>query len=239
MSENNLTFIEHFEILRGKIISSLIFIVLATFVSFFLADGVINYLKNVPHALELSWNVFSPWDTIRIYVLFTIGIAIFLAIPFMFFQIWSFVSSSLHSNEKLATFIYVPTSVILLYLGFIFSYYIILPLVFNFSQILGERIGTTEAIGIIQYFSFVFYLVIPITVLFQFPVLIMFLTRLGIINHTILKKARKVSYFIMVIISVIISPPDILTDLLITIPLIGLYELSIILSALVQKSLKK
>ncbi|QED46997.1 twin-arginine translocase subunit TatC [Cytobacillus dafuensis] len=88
-----------------------------------------------------------------------------------------------------------------------------LPSLLNFTTGVNEKIGMVQAYGALEYFRFVFNTVIPVTVLFQMPLVILLLTRLNIINPFILRKSRIIAYFILIIISVIISPPDLISDL--------------------------
>ena len=86
-----------------------------------------------------------------------------------------------------------------------------------------------------KYFRFMINLILPFGILFEMPLVVMFLTRLGIINPTVLKKSRKISYFVLVIISILITPPDIISDILVIVPLLVLYEVSVQLSNMVYR----
>jgi sec-independent protein translocase protein TatC len=86
-----------------------------------------------------------------------------------------------------------------------------------------------------KYFRFMINLILPFGILFEMPLVVMFLTRLGIINPAVLKKSRKISYFVLVIISILITPPDIISDILVIVPLLVLYEVSVQLSNMVYR----
>jgi sec-independent protein translocase protein TatC len=91
-----------------------------------------------------------------------------------------------------------------------------------------------------RYFSFIMNMTLPFGVLFELPVVVMFLTSLGIINPFVLTKIRKYAYFVLIIIAVVITPPDFMSDFVVTLPLLLLYEISINLSKFVyRKRLKK
>ncbi|WP_017729401.1 twin-arginine translocase subunit TatC, partial [Halalkalibacterium ligniniphilum] len=90
-----------------------------------------------------------------------------------------------------------------------------------------------------RYFRFMFYMTVPLAFLFQLPAIILFLTRLGIINPNQLVKARKYAYFVLIVLSVLITPADFLSDLMVMIPLLMLYELSVTLSRFVYRKNKE
>jgi len=105
---------------------------------------------------------------------------------------------------------------------------------------INESIGAIETYGMKQYFSFMFNLLIPVGIVFELPVVILFLTKLGIVTPSKLRKMRKVAYFILVVVGVSISPPDFVSDILIIIPLLLLFEISIWVSSVsVKRKLAK
>jgi sec-independent protein translocase protein TatC len=89
--------------------------------------------------------------------------------------------------------------------------------------------------GAAQYFTFMFNIIIPMSLLFELPVVVMFLTKLRILNPQRLKKMRRLAYLILIIIATMVTPPDFISDILVSVPLIGLYEVSIALSARVYR----
>ena len=133
---------------------------------------------------------------------------------------------------------FIPFAFFLFLAGISFSYYLLFPLMLNFMSNINESIGATETYGMNQYFTFMFNLLIPVGIVFELPVIILFLTRLGIVTPDKLRKMRKVAYFILVVVGVMISPPDFVSDVLIIIPLLLLFEISIALSAWSLKRMK-
>lgn len=101
--------------------------------------------------------------------------------------------------------------------------------------VMTASLQANEMFGITQYFSFMFSIVLPFGIIFELPILVMFLTRLRIVNPIRLAKMRKISYFILVVIAITITPPKIISDFLVTIPLLLLYEFSIWLSKGIYK----
>ncbi len=97
----------------------------------------------------------------------------------------------------------------------------------------------TEQYGINEYFTFLFKLTIPFGFLFQLPVVVMFLTRLGIVTPAYLRKIRKIAYFVLLVIAGFITPPELLSHVMVTLPLFLLYEISIIISRISYKKVLK
>lgn len=104
---------------------------------------------------------------------------------------------------------------------------------------MATQLGAQEMYGMVSYFGFLFSLVIPFGFLFQMPILVLFLTRLGIISPVLLRKIRKYAYFALFVLAALITPPEILSHLFVTIPLIVLYEISVWLSHITYKRVQK
>ena len=127
---------------------------------------------------------------------------------------------------------------VLFLIGISFGYLILFPMVLSFMNQMAaadfNAMYTAE-----KYFTFMIHMTVPFGLLFEMPAVVMFLTRLGILNPHRLAKARKLAYFLLVIVAVTITPPDILSDLVVTVPLFLLYEISIAISKVVyRKQLK-
>src|SRR5690606_9204550 len=123
-----------------------------------------------------------------------------------------------------------PYSFLLFIAGLLFSYYILFPNLMKFMMNLSERLNIQQTIGINEYFSFLFKLVIPFGFIFQLPVVMLFLARLGILNPALMVKFRKYSYFVLFVFAVLLSPPDLVSYILFSIPLFVLYEFSIVIA---------
>ncbi|TCS79564.1 twin-arginine translocase subunit TatC [Tepidibacillus fermentans] len=230
-----MTVIGHLEELRKRIIWTIIFFVISLIVGFVLADPVIRYFTHDLNAKNITWNVFRLSDALRVYMQFAFAIGITLSLPFALFQVWRFISPGLTKREKKATIWFIPTAFILFLLGVSFAYFILFPMVVTFLSNLSKQLGVVEVYGISQYFSFMLNIVLPFGLLFELPVVVLFLTRLGIVTPKLLIRIRKIAYFILVIVAVTLTPPEPMSDILVSIPLILLYEVSIFLSKLASK----
>ena len=230
MEQKEMSVYDHIGELRRRIIITLIFFSFALVGGFFLATPLITFLQNAPTAQDLPMNAFKLTDPIRIYMTFAFASALLLVFPVILYQIWAFISPGLQERERKATLAYIPVAFFLFLLGLSFSYFILFPFMVQFMGSIAEQLNITEQYGINEYFTFLFQVTIPFGILFQFPVVIMFLTRLGIVTPDLLRKIRKIAYFVLLVIAGFITPPELVSHLMVTVPLLLLYEFSILVS---------
>ncbi len=239
MTEKEMSVYDHIGELRKRLIYIVVFFFLAMVGGFFLAEPIIVYLQQADEAKELTMNSFRPADPIKIYMQFAFIIAFVITSPIILYQLWAFISPGLYEKERKVTLSYIPISVFLFLLGISFSYFILFPFVFDFMGRLAARLDINQVIGINEYFQFLFQLTLPFGLLFQMPVVIMFLTRLGIVTPMFLVKVRKYAYFVLLVIGAFITPPELLSHMMVTLPLFGLYEISILVSKGAYRKAKK
>ncbi|MER2260531.1 MAG: twin-arginine translocase subunit TatC [Psychrobacillus sp.] len=229
--EPELTLVEHLAELRKRLIIIATTFILSLAVGFWFAPKTLNFLKQQPTASHVEWNIFGYTDGLLIYVKCALVLAILVTLPIAMHQIWLFVRPGLLDKEARGTIYFIPVSFFLFLAGISFSYFILFPLMLDFMSNINESIGATETYGMQQYFTFMFNLIIPVGIVFELPVIILFLTKLGIITPDRLRKMRKVSYFVLVVVGVSITPPDFISDFIIIIPLLLLFEISILVSS--------
>jgi sec-independent protein translocase protein TatC len=230
MNDKEMSVYEHLGELRKRLIIVLVFFGIALIGSFFFVEPIILYLQHTDEAKELTMNAFRLTDPIKIYFQFAFVIAFILTAPVLLYQIWAFVSPGLYEKERKVTLSYIPLSIFLFLAGVSFAYFVLFPFVVRFMQNLAERLGIHQVIGINEYFEFLLQLVLPFGVVFQLPVVVMFLTRLGLITPMLLSKVRKYAYLALLILAAAITPPDVLSQVIVMIPLSILYEASIWIS---------
>jgi sec-independent protein translocase protein TatC len=234
-NQPNMSMIDHLTELRRRLMLVVIVLVSTMIVGFLFAGDMIDIIKNRPPALGLDWNVFAPSDAVRIYLQFAFVIGLVLTFPFLLFQLWAFVTPGLQPEERKVTLNFIPAAMVLFIVGISFGYFIVFPMVFQFLQNVAASLQVTETYGIAEFFGFMFNIILPLGFLFELPIVIMFLTRLRILNPVRLSQFRKYAYFLLVVVAVTITPPEIVSDLLVSIPLLLLYEFSIWLSRIVYR----
>ena len=230
MEERTLTIIEHIEEIRKRLITIVVFFAVSVIGGFLLAKPLIKFLQSNGPAADLPLNAFNVIDPIAIYLKVVVFIGIIIILPIIMYQFWAFVSPGLLDTERRVTLSYIPFAFVLFLSGIAFSYFVLLPYVIKFMETLSADLGITQTIGINQYFSFLFQILLPFGFVFQLPVVLLFLSRLGFLNPNVLSKFRKIAYFILFVIAAFITPPDLVSHLFVTVPLFLLYEISIVIA---------
>lgn len=209
--------------------------VVSMIAALFVVGDVLHFLKGRPPASLVEWNAFSPWEGVRMYMYIAAALSLVVAVPFTMLQIWAFAKKGLRKSEQKAALKYVPAAFVLLLVGFAFAYFVVFPMAFRFTTSMTKNLGLVETYGIAQYFTFLTNIVVPVSLAFELPVLVMLLTRLRVINPGLLGKMRKVSYMVLVFIACMISPPEFFSHISVSVPFILLYEISVLMSKLVYR----
>ena len=236
MEDKELNIVDHLDELRTRLI-----VTLAAFIIFFVVGFIYveEIYKFITKDLDVKLIVLGPSDIVWVYFMIAAVIAIAGTIPVLATQVWLFVKPALKPIERKISLSYIPALFLLFIVGLCFGYFVIFPTIMNFLiELSGEMMATNFTAE--KYFRFILTTTIPFGVLFELPVVLMFLTSLGIVNPYVLQKIRKYAYFILILVAIIISPPDFMSDFIVAIPLIFLYEISVNLSKIVYKrKLKK
>ncbi len=227
--------LEHIGELRRRLIRVLAVLLVMVVIGLAVARPIILYMKSAAPVENIEWNVFSPWDTLRIYINVAFLVALIVSLPYTLYQIWAFMAPGLKPHEKKAALMYIPFAFILYVTGLAFAYFLVFPMAFYFTTTLTHALQLTETYGIAQYFSFMFNILLPIGLLFELPVVVMFLTRIGILNPSRMSKMRRYAYLLLVIIATMITPPDFISPIIVSLPMILLYEFSVMLSQRVYR----
>ena len=236
MEDKELNIVDHLDELRTRLI-----VTLAAFIIFFVVGFIYveEIYKFITKDLDVKLIVLGPSDIVWVYFMIAAVIATAGTIPVLATQVWLFVKPALKPIERKISLSYIPALFLLFIVGLCFGYFVIFPTIMNFLiELSGEMMATNFTAE--KYFRFILTTTIPFGVLFELPVVLMFLTSLGIVNPYVLQKIRKYAYFILILVAIIISPPDFMSDFIVAIPLIFLYEISVNLSKIVYKrKLKK
>ncbi|MFC0190489.1 twin-arginine translocase subunit TatC [Fictibacillus aquaticus] len=228
--DKNMSVYDHIGELRKRLIIISAVFLLFMVAGFFLSRPVIVYLQNDSIAQNIQMNAFDLTDPLKVYISFAFIIGLVMTAPVALYQLWAFISPGLYENERRVTLMYIPISFALFLAGIAFSYLLLFPFVVTFMSNIAETLKVEGEYGIQEYFSFLFSMTLPFGLIFQFPILVMFLTRLGLVTPMLLKNIRKFSYFAILVIAGMITPPELVSHLMVTLPLIVLYEISIFIS---------
>tara|TARA_Y100000590_G_scaffold167268_1_gene191486 strand:- start:5159 stop:5923 length:765 start_codon:yes stop_codon:yes gene_type:complete len=243
------SFVEHLVELRSRLVKSLIYLFIFFIVSYFFAENIYNFLV-APYADAVKGDevnrrmIFTALhETFITYLKVAFFTAMFVASPLILTQIWKFVAPGLYKNEKRALLPYLIATPTLFLFGGMLVYYLIMPLAIKFflsfetTAHLGNLPIQLEA-KVNEYLSLIMRLIFAFGISFQLPVLLSLLARVGFIDSEYLRKRRKYVIVIIFAVAAILTPPDPITQIGLGIPLLILYELSILSVRLIEKRKK-
>ena len=252
MSETTKTssFVSHLTELRTRLIHSLIFIFVIFILGYIFAENIFNFLVE-PYAKAVKADgidrrlIFTALhETFITYLKVAFFSAIFLGSPVLLIQIYKFIAPGLYKNEKKALLPYLISTPILFLFGGMLVYYLVMPLAIKFFLSF-ETIGSDTSLPIQleakvnEYLSLIMRLIFAFGISFQLPILLNLLARIGVVNSHYLKNTRRYVIVIIFTLAAILTPPDPITQVGLAIPLLLLYELSIITVRITEKKNKK
>ena len=209
----------HLEELRSRIIKSLLAIVLGSCISWFFLDPITKFLTAPVGKLYYM----QPGEAFFTYLKIDIVAGFLIALPIIFFHVWQFFLPALTKSERAVLGVLVPASVILFFVGLAFSFFLILPLAIKFFM--GFSTEDLQTMFSFQnYFDFVITFMLPFGFVFELPLVVIVLAQLGILTSEFLGKYRRIIFFVSFVIGAIITPPDVISQVSLAVPIILLYE---------------
>ena len=197
-------------------------------------QSLIRYIKRA----HVTLHTFSFTETIQIYVMIIFTVAICIIIPIIFYQLWSFVAPGLHAYERQFIYKYSFFCAILFISGVAFAFFIGFPMIINFSENLSHLLSIDQVIGFKAYLGELIRWLLAFGFIFQLPILFMGLAHFGLIDVTQLGRYRKYVYFACFVAASIIAPPDLILNLVLTLPLIILFEISMFIAKITSRKQK-
>lgn len=218
--DGSMTLIAHLTELRSRLIKSLISVAVGSVVGYCFIGDIMHYLTLPAGKLYYM----QPSEAFFTYIKVAIVAGFLLALPVIFYQAWRFFLPALTRKERLVLGLVVPISVLLFFAGLAFSFFLVLPAGIRFFMSFGN--GELEALfSVNRYFDFVISFVLPFGFVFELPLIITILGKIGILSSRFLGKYQRIVIFLSFILGAIITPtPDIFTQSMIALPMIVLYE---------------
>jgi len=223
------TFIEHLEELRQRLIRSLIAVGIAFIICYIFSKQIFAFLmvplkKTLPPDATMIFTSLPEAFITYLKVAFLAGL--FLASPYVLYQVWLFVAPALYSHEKRYVVPFLIFSTLFFVGGAAFGYFVVFP--FGFRFFIGFATDFIRpAPKIKEYLSFCSTLLLAFGLVFELPVFIFFLSKLGVVDAKMLARSRKYAILIIFTVAALFTPPDVMTQLMMALPLLALYELSI------------
>ncbi len=257
---DEMSFLDHLEELRWVLVRSVVAILAGAIVAFIFSDFIFDRLILIPKTPEFFTNRMlcllgeklnspvlcinsSHLNIINIsmagqfnaHIMVSVYMGIVLAFPYIIFQLWSFLSPALYEAERKKSRGAVFYISLLFIVGVLFGYFIISPLTIHFLGGYSVSGEVTNQINLGSYIGSVASVTLATGILFELPILVIFLTKAGIVTPMFLRKYRKHAFVVIMSVAAVITPPDILSLLLVTFPLWLLFEVSIGLSVRLYK----
>ncbi|WP_276167560.1 twin-arginine translocase subunit TatC [Zobellia alginiliquefaciens] len=260
-SPDEMSFLDHLEELRWHLIRSVLAVIILATVAFVMSGFIFDTVIFGPS--KMNFPTYRLFCEIATYLDFdsafcadklpftiqsrtmggqfsadiwtAIWVGFIVGFPYVLYELWKFISPGLHPNERRHSKGFIFIASFLFFMGVLFGYYVVAPLSINF-------LGTYQVSEIVlnefdldSYISTVRTAVIACGVLFELPIIIYFLTKVGVVTPEILKKYRKIALVVVLILSAVITPPDVTSQIIVAVPVIFLYQVSIYISKVVLK----
>ena len=260
-----MSFLDHLEELRWHLIRSTIAVVLVAVVAFIAKDFIFDTIIFGPKKADFpTYEIFctisktlgldETFCTAELpfrvqsrvmsgqfsaHIWTSIWAGFIIAFPYILFEMWRFISPGLYNNERRNARGFITIASTLFFIGILFGYYVIAPLSINFLATYTVSQEVFNDIDLGSYIATVRAAVISCGLIFELPILVYFFTKIGLITPRIMKKYRKFALVIVLILSAIITPPDIASQIIVAIPILILYEISIYISKFILRKEQK
>ena len=236
-NDNNInqehTFVSHLIELRSRLIRTILFVLLVFMALLYFANDIYSFLatplfKHLPSgsnmiATEVASPFLAPFKL-------TVYTAIFVSMPYLIYQLWAFIAPGLYINEKRFVMPLLYSSILLFYVGIVFAYFIVLPLLFSFFTTVAPE-GVTVMTDISRYLDFVLKIFFAFGLAFEVPIATMLVVWAGLTTVESLKNNRPYIIVSAFVIGMLLTPPDIISQILLAVPIWGLFELGLLLSS--------
>ena len=226
-SPEDLSFFAHYEELRDRLIKSIVAVLAAACLFYLIVDKVFAFVIKPVGRLVFT----APGEAFVARIMLALFGGIFLALPVVLYQVWRFVAAGLKEHEAKYVRIFAPCSFVLFIMGGSFAYFVAVPVSIRFLLSFSSSV-IVPMITVKNYISFVGTMLLAFSIVFELPLVLMFLTKIGIATPAFLAQKRKYAIVIILGVSALITPPDCVTQIMIAVPLIILYEAGIIASRL-------
>ena len=238
MDEKKLPLTSHLQELRKRLILSFIAVGVGFVVCYAFADPIFTILAaplmNILKPKGGSLIFISVAEAFFTYMKVAFIASIILTSPFILYQIWAFIAPGLYQKEKKYVIPFVLGGSLFFALGVLFGYFVAIP--FGFRFLLGYATDFIKPMpSMKEYLSFSIKFLLAFGLVFEFPVILVLLSRIGIIDAKMLARQRKYAILLIFVFAAVMTPPDVISQVLMGLPLIGLYELSILLSRIFGK----
>ncbi len=259
-NETEMTFLDHLEVLRWHLIRSIVAIFLFAIVAFIFHDFIFDKIIFAPKSPDFWTNrMFCAFSELigtdklcinstdfeifnisftgqfSTHIIVSLVLGLVCSFPYIFYEFWRFIRPALYNEEQKHSRGAILAASTLFSLGVLFGYYLIIPLTVHFLGSYEVSSSVYNEINLNSYISTLTSIVLAAGVIFELPVLIYFLAKVGLVSSSFLKKYRKHSIVVILALSAIITPPDVFSQILVCLPLLVLYQVGIVIAKRIEK----
>jgi sec-independent protein translocase protein TatC len=220
---SEMPFLDHLEELRIRLIKSIAAVLVFSIAAFVFSERIMNLLAKPVGKVYFM----APTEAFMVQIKISLVIGIMGAAPILIYQLWMFVLPGLYEKEVKMVFPIVIASTLFFYGGGAFCLFYVIPIALNFLMKFGGE-NLEPLISVSEYFVFVTRMVLAFAIVFELPVVSYFLGRVGILTHKFMAKGRRYAIVLILVLSALLTPPDIFSQVALAAPLYLLYELSIL-----------
>ncbi len=230
--EQPLTFIEHLAELRRRLIILVASILAGTILSYQFVSQITELVMRPAEGLRFVY--LSPPELFLVYVKLSIIAGIMLTLPITLGQVWLFLKPGLHRREKLYMGISLVAGVFFFAVGVVFAYAVILPLTIEFFTGIAFS-GVEPMFSVASYVGFITSILLSFGIVFEMPIVVVLLTQLNLLTAAGLKRNRKYIYLAIIVVAAVLSPPDLISQVLLAGPMVLLFELSVLVAIVIGR----
>jgi len=231
-----MSFVDHLEELRSRLIKSFLFIIFFSFSGYYFSDNIIDFLINPLKSNDMNLQVIKITSIFMVKIGLSIVLGIVLSFPFVLYQFLKFILPAFESKLTNFKIVIITLSCIILFIiGSIFGYNILIPISISFFKGLSVNLDfITLNYTLENYLVYLVWILIASSIIFQIPVILIFLIKIGLLSRDYLRQKRKYIIVGIFILAALLSPPDPVSQILVVIPLYLLFEISIFLSKFIK-----
>lgn len=227
--DHPMSIVDHLDEFRSRFLKVFLALVVFTFVAFYFSDQLVYYINKPFLETNNQLHIFKLTGGFMLRFKASAGAAILLLIPYVLFHIWRFIAPAIGKTERMFSRLTIISAVLLFYSGVAFVFFLLIPFTIKmFLSFIGTYMITT--IGADDYLNMIFIFCLLMGILFEMPIIMLILTKIGIVTPELLITKRRYAIVVIWVIAALVSPPDVISMTLCGIPLMALYEISIVLS---------
>lgn len=238
--DHPMSIVDHLDEFRSRFLKVFLAFIVFTFVAFYFSDSIVYYINKPFLDTNNQLHIFKLTGGFMLRFKASAGTAILLLIPYLLFHAWRFIAPAIGRTERMFSRLTIISAVLLFYSGVAFVFFLLIPFSIKmFLSFIGSYMITT--IGADDYLNMIFIFCLLMGILFEMPIIMLVLTKFGVVTPELLITKRKYAVVIIWVIAALVSPPDVISMILCGIPLMALYEISIVLSrfSLMRKKRKE